>query len=141
MNSPASGSSSALPQTHLVTPCSSSSAPLLPLAVSVEVASDFGSSSDGVDCLSLSLPFLLFLEFVAVGGAILSCSSAFSSGSSCLDLLDREEELEGVRRGSAERGGADSETGEGAGDLLDDTDGAERRPERRGSLGEGGGPM
>ena len=34
-----------------------------------------------------------------------------------------------------------SEVGEPAGDLLVDVDGAERLPERRGSFGEGGGPI
>lgn len=34
-----------------------------------------------------------------------------------------------------------SEVGEPAGDLLADVEGAERLPERRGSFGEGGGPI
>lgn len=38
-------------------------------------------------------------------------------------------------------GGGMSDVGDPAGDLLLEVDGAERLPERRGSLGEGGGPM
>lgn len=97
-------------------------------------------SSDGIDWLSLSLPFRLFRTFGAGGGAILGCSSGVSSRSSCFERLDRDEDVEGVRRVSFERG-PDSETGDGAGDLLEEADGTERRPERRGSLGDGGGPM
>ena len=37
--------------------------------------------------------------------------------------------------------GAASAVGDPAGDLLVDVDGPERRPERRGSFGEGGGPI
>ena len=37
--------------------------------------------------------------------------------------------------------GALSAVGDPAGDLLVDVDGPERRPERRGSFGEGGGPI
>ena len=37
--------------------------------------------------------------------------------------------------------GAPSAVGDPAGDLLVEVDGPERRPERRGSLGDGGGPM
>lgn len=90
--------------------------------------------------MSLSLFFRLLRGFGGGGGAILSCSSGVSSRSSCLERFDRDEEVEGVRRVSFERG-ADSETGDGAGDLLDDADGTDRRPERRGSLGDGGGPI
>ena len=38
-------------------------------------------------------------------------------------------------------GGAESDVGEPAGDLLEEVDGSERLPERRGSFGEGGGPI
>ena len=37
--------------------------------------------------------------------------------------------------------GATSAVGEPSGDLLVEVEGPERRPERRGSLGEGGGPI
>jgi hypothetical protein len=37
--------------------------------------------------------------------------------------------------------GAVSVVGEPVGDLLVDAEGTERRPERRGSFGEGGGPI
>ena len=68
-------------------------------------------------------------------------SSKGSSTSSCLERLDRDEEDEGtVCRFSFWRG-ADSGSGEGAGDLLDECDGTERLPERLGSFGEGGGPI
>lgn len=39
-------------------------------------------------------------------------------------------------------GGAEvSDVGEPAGDLLEEAEGTERRPDRRGSFGDGGGPM
>ena len=70
-------------------------------------------------------------------------SSAGSSASSFLARLLRPELLdEGAGRWGLSLGlGPVSEVGEPAGDLLVDVDGPERRPERRGSFGEGGGPI
>lgn len=55
-----------------------------------------------------------------------------------LELLD--EGREGLCALSFDLG-AVSAVGDPAGDLLVEVDGPERRPERRGSFGEGGGPI
>ena len=68
-------------------------------------------------------------------------SSKDSSTSSCLERLDRDEEDEGSEGRLSFKRGADSGSGEGAGDLLDECEGTERLPDRLGSFGEGGGPI
>ena len=70
-------------------------------------------------------------------------SSAASSTSSILARLLRPALLdEGADRWGLSLGlGAVSEVGDPAGDLLVEVEGPERRPERRGSFGDGGGPM
>ena len=70
-------------------------------------------------------------------------SSAGSPASSFLARLLRPELLDvGAGRWGLSLGlGSVSEVGEPAGDLLVEVEGPERRPERRGSFGDGGGPM
>lgn len=75
-----------------------------------------------------------FLWFSSNG----SSSSSFFERLLLLELL---EEGRGGRGGLSFGLGAFSVVGEPVGDLLVDVEGTERRPERRGSLGEGGGPI
>lgn len=167
MNSPASGSSSpynrlrvrmtkqrlsfnnvpVLPHIQRVMPCSSSSGassgkfPIRPVAPSFETS---------ISCL-FSFGFRLFLpllvlwaelpEGVEAGESFLR-SSGGSSYSSCLRRFCLPPLLLDARGG---RGGASFCLGAGSesGDLeaLVEVEGIERRPERRGSLGESGGPI
>ncbi len=166
MNSPASGSSSTeqgrheqeakrnvrldnapeLPQTHRVMPCSSSSSTGSWRWSSMTIsASPFAAVP--FDCFSLSLPFLFPLLFPpleadeAEGAKVCLRSSAGSSNSSCLSRLlrwlwDDTAVLDEFARSLL---GGWSESGDL--EALADAEGAERRPDRLVSLGEGGGPM
>lgn len=106
------------------------------------------SSSVGIsmvrDPFSFSLPLRFVRPLVVPLMPFLWTSSNGSSRSSFLVRLLR---LELLDEGSGGRGGlsfglgAVSVVGEPVGDLLVEVEGTERRPERRGSLGEGGGPI
>jgi hypothetical protein len=94
--------------------------------------------------LSFSLPLRLLRPLVVPLTPFLCISSKERSTSSFLARLDLFELLPFDRDGRCELSldlGADSDVGEPAGDLLIECDGTERLPERRGSLGDGGGPI
>lgn len=130
-----------------VTPPSSSSSPF-----SAKPSSPIGSkllslSSLGISTTSAIFSFSLPLRFERrepplLVTPFLCSSSSGSSSSSCFARLLRPlllwEVTEGRLALSLDLGFA-SDGGEPAGDLLDE--GAGRRPERRGSFGEGGGPI
>ena len=93
--------------------------------------------------LSFSLP-LRFARAVPLPLVPFLRSSGASSCSSCLLRLLLFELLDGGGGGLGTFSlafGAESAAGDPAGDLLFDPEGRERLPERRGSFGDGGGPM
>lgn len=103
-----------------------------------------------VSPFSFSLPLRFVRPFVVGAGVVVPLipflwpSSNGSSSSSFLARLARPELLEdssGGRGGLSFGFGAVSVVGEPVGDLLVEAEGTERRPDRRGSLGEGGGPI
>ena len=96
------------------------------------------------DPFSFSLPLRFARPLAVPLIPFLWPSSSVSSTSSFLVRLPRPELLEDGRGGLCVLSfglGAVSVVGEPVGDLLVDAAGTERRPERRGSFGEGGGPM
>jgi hypothetical protein len=142
-----------LPHTQRVIPCSSSSggsagrSSLETIDFALEIV-DSWTGSSGAGCLSFSLPLRFARPFAFACLAAepldeLLWSSTECSISSCLRRLLRPLLLLFVdkdgRDGFSLGCGADS----GCGDLevLVEADGAERLPERRGSLGDNGGPM
>lgn len=80
------------------------------------------------------VPLIPFLGFSSSG----SSRSSFLARLLLLELLERGR---GGRWGLSLGLGALSVVGEPVGDLLVDAEGTERRPDLRGSLGEGGGPI
>ena len=93
---------------------------------------------------SFSLPFRFARPLVVPLTPLLWASSNDSSASSFFVRLVRPELLEDGSGGLCELSlglGAVSVVGEPVGDLLVDVEGTERRPERRGSFGDGGGPI
>lgn len=106
-------------------------------------------------CLSFSFGLRLFLPFPLAewgvdepltGDMALCPSSGASSRSSVFGrfplplvvLVDSERRWFGP---SLTRGGGGAESESGDLEVLADAEGAERRPDRRGSLGDNGGPM
>ena len=132
---------------HRVTPVSSSSSSCALSSASVVSAVQAQGSTRhprASHAGAPSIPLRLARPLDVPLTPLLWFSSSVSSVSSFFARLVRLELLEGGRGARCPFSfdlGAPSAVGDPAGDLLVEVDGPERRPERRGSLGEGGGPI